>query len=165
MVDRRESTPTHQAIPQAPFRSPVQIAAVVGLIGVVAVIIGALYLAQATVTATTGSELQELQRTRDFLQRANSDAEAQIAERRNLTTLLGRAQQIGFRLAEAEDRLWLVVPGYSPLRATPTPIDTPTPQLVYDETFNGWVQQQWGILVSQFEAWIGQNEPTPTPTP
>ncbi|MCC7207192.1 MAG: hypothetical protein IT323_07800 [Anaerolineae bacterium] len=165
MVDRRETTTTQQAIPQAPFRSPVQIAAVVGLIGVVAVIIGALYLAQATVTATTGSELQELQRTRDFLQRANAEVEAQIAERRNLTTLLGRAQEIGFRLAEADDRLWLVVPGYSRFRATPTPIETPTPPLVYDETFNGWVQQQWSILVSQFEAWIGQNEPTPTPTP
>ncbi len=165
MAERRESVPTQQAIPQAPWRSPVQIAAVVGLVGVVAVIIGALYLAQATVTATTGSELQELQRTRDFLQRANAETEAQIAERRNLTTLLGRAQEIGFRLAEAQDRLWLVVPGYSRARATPTPIETPTPQLVYDETFNGWVQQQWSVLVSQFEAWIGQNEPTPTPTP
>lgn len=165
MAERRDVTPTQQAIPQAPWRSPTQIAAIVGLIVVVAIIIGALYLAQATVTATTGSELQELQRTRDFLQRANAEVEAQIAERRNLTTLLGRAQQLGFRPAEADARLWLVVPGYVPERATPTPLATAAPIYVYDETFNGWVQQQWSTLVSQFEAWIGRNEPTPTPGP
>ncbi len=137
-----------------PWRSPTQAIAIIGLIVVVAIFIGALYLAQATVTATTGSNLLELQRTREFLQRAIGDMQAQIAQQRNINTLRGRAQQLGFAPAAAQDLEYIVVEGYSPIRATPTPFLTPAPTLVYDETFEGWVRQQWDALLRQFEQWM-----------
>ncbi|MBO9308616.1 MAG: hypothetical protein J7551_02400 [Chloroflexi bacterium] len=155
MTDKRElSTPIRQAVPQMPWRSPAQTVAIIVLIASVAIFIGALYLAQATVTATTGINLLELQRTREFLQRAISDMQAQIAQQRNINTLRGRAQQLGFAPATAKDLEYIVVEGYSPVRATPTPFLLPTPTLVYDETFEGWVRQQWDILLRQFEQWM-----------
>ncbi len=155
MTDRRESpTPIRQAVPQLPWRSPTQAVALIFLIVIVAIFIGALYLAQATVTATTGSSLLELQRTREFLQRAISDMQAQIAQQRNINALRGRAQQLGFAPAGAQDLEYIVVEGYSPIRATPTPALIPTPTLIYDETFEGWVRQQWDTLLRQFEQWM-----------
>lgn len=130
---------------------------------VVAIIIGALYLAQATITATTGSELIALARTRDFLQRAISDTESKIALKRNINALRGRALELGFRDAGPGEIDYLVVEGYVPVRATPTPQATPVPTLVYDETFTGWVQQQWNALVAQFEQWMQRGQATPIP--
>lgn len=155
------STPAKQALPQTPFRSPSQIAAIVGLIVVVGIVIGALYLAQATVTATTGSELLQLLRTREFLQRANADTVAQIAQKRNISTLRGRAQELGFEPATSAEIQYIVVDGYTWPRATSTPAIEPTPSFVYDETFTGWVQQQWNALLRQFEQWMGRATPVP----
>ena len=42
-------------------------------------LIGALYLAQATTTVSTGQQLLQLESTRDYLQRTNEDIDAQIA--------------------------------------------------------------------------------------
>ncbi|HLY27414.1 MAG TPA: hypothetical protein VKQ72_13810 [Aggregatilineales bacterium] len=154
-----------QAVKTTPLRPHRQAAAIAALVMVVAVIIGALYLAQATTTATTGAQLQELQSTRDYLQRANEDTSAQIAADRNISVLRGRAQALGFVPVTADKLQYLVVAGYSPYRATPTPVVTPEIVYVYDETFGGWVQQQWNTLTRQFEAWSGRSQPTPTPIP
>ncbi len=163
MAGRPEESPPKQAVPQMPWRSPAQAAAVIGLAAVVAIIIGALYLAQATVTATTGSELLELESTRSFLQRANSDTLSQIALKRNISILKGRAQELGFQPAGPDQLDYIVVKGYTPFRDTPTPQATAVPTYVYDETFNGWVQQQWNLLVKQFEEWMGHGQSTPHP--
>lgn len=162
-VSDRIPSPQTQAVPQMLRRSPAQAASVIGMAVVVAIIIGALYLAQATVTATTGSELLELQRTRDFLQRANSDTEAQIALKSSVSTLRGKAQQLGFRPADPDDLVYMVIEGYSPVRTTPTPMVSPTPSRLYDETFAGWLEQQWSQLLLQFEAWMGGTPATPRP--
>jgi cell division protein FtsB len=146
--------------PKLPFRIPArmqtQTAAFLALGTVVAIIIGALYLAQATVTATTFSELGQLERTLDYLRRENDDVMAQIAQERNLSKLRGRAQSLGFFPALSEDHEYIIVPGYSEVRATPTPTPNPEPTPVYDETFEGWAQAQWDNLVRQFEAWMGR---------
>lgn len=163
MAERSELPNPSQAVPRTPWNSPTQSAAVVGLIVVVAIIIGALYLAQATITATTGSELIALARTRDFLQRAISDTESKIALKRSINALRGRALELGFRDAGPSEMDYLVVEGYVPLRATPTPQATPVPTFVYDETFTGWVQQQWNALVAQFEQWMQRGQATPIP--
>lgn len=163
MTDKKSSQP-QQALPQLLWhRTQTQTVAIIALIGVVAIIIGALYLAQATTTATTGSQLLELQSTRDFLQRANEDIIVQIANKKNYSTLLGRAQELGFYPAQPGDIEYLVVNSYVPNRATPTPQVTPVPTYIYDETFNGWVQQQWDQMVRQFEGWAGRDRPTPQP--
>lgn len=146
-----------------PWRTQTQTAAIIALILVVAIIIGALYLAQATTTATTGRELAQLGATRDFLQQQNEDTSANIALHTSITTLRGRAQTLGFIPVDPDHVEYLVVSGYAPDRATATPVITPAPTFVYDETFNGWVQKQWDILVRQFEAWSGNSTPTPEP--
>ncbi len=164
MTDRKP-TLIQQAVRQMPWRTQNQTLAILALILVVAIIIGALYLALATTTATTGRELQNLQSTRDYLQRANEETNAEIAGKRNIVDLRGRAQNLGFVPASSDDIQYIVVDGYSPGRATSTPEITAVPTFVYDETFNGWVQKQWDILVRQFEAWTGSDKTTPTPHP
>ena len=140
-----------------------QTIAIIGMAMVVAVIIGALYLAQATVTATTGSQIQDLSATRDSLQIANEDTIAQIAVAKNLDLLRGRAQALGFQPLDPSRQEYVVVDGYVPNRATATPQITPVPTYIYDETFNGWAKKQWDTLVKQFEAWMGRDKVTPTP--
>jgi hypothetical protein len=165
MSEKRSERPesTQQAVRQLPLRSTAQSAAIIALVMVVAVIIGALYLAQATTTATTGQEFFDLQSTRDYLQRANEDANAEIAFKENISTLRGRAQALGFVPIDVEKLEYLVVNGYAPNRATATPVITPAPVYVYDETFTGWVQLQWNNLANQFEAWSGHQLATATP--
>ncbi len=166
MTDKEPQNPLLQrALNQIPWRNSSQVMTLIAVGGLVAIIIGSLYLAQATVTATTFSELVQLKATRDFFQRSNSETEAQIALRRNISTLKGRAQALGFQPAGPDQIEYIVVEGYSPLRATPTPQPPLVPTIVYDETFNGWVQQQWNALVQQFEAWMGRGRATPTPRP
>ena len=146
-----------------PWRTQNQTLAILALVMVVAIIIGVLYLAQATTTATTGRELENLQSTRDYLQRANEETNAEIASKRNIVDLRGRAQNLGFVPASSDQIQYIVVDGYAPDRATPTPEMTAAPTFVYDETFNGWVQKEWDTLVKQFEAWTGGEKATPTP--
>ncbi len=162
-----EKKPTliQQAVRQMPWRTQNQTLAILALVMVVAIIIGALYLAQATTTATTGTERQNLPSTRDYLQRANEETNAEIASKRNIVDLRGRAQNLGFVPASSDQIEYVVVDGYSPDRATPTPEMTVEPTFVYDETFNGWVQKEWDTLVRQFEAWTGSDKTTPTPQP
>ena len=164
MAEKKPSL-SQQALPQMPWRTPTQTAAIIALVLIVGVIIGALYLAQATSTATTGRELENLAATRDTLQRANEDLSAEIAGKRDISTLRGRAQALGF-VPVGPDRIeYLVVNGYLPNRATATPEITPEPTFVYDETFNGWAQKQWNTLMNQFEAWRGRDTMTATPRP
>ena len=161
MAEQKPAAP--QVIRQGLGNNQSQNAAVIALIVVVGVIIGALYLAQATITTTTGTQLQAYAVTQDYLQRANEEVQAEIAFKRNLNTLRGRAQDLGFVPIDKSKQEYIVIPGYSPIRATPTPVATIAPTLVYDETFNGWVKQQWDLLVNQFEAW-SREKTTPTPT-
>lgn len=162
-MSEKKPVSLQQAVRQLPMRSQTQTAAIGALILVVAVIIGALYLAQATTTASTGQQFFQLESTRDYLQRANEDTEWQIAAKRDISTLRGRAQALGFILVDTDHLSYLVVNGYSPFRATPTPVITAVPVIQYDETFSGWVQQEGDTLAKQFEAWSGRATPTPTP--
>src|SRR5438067_12472274 len=109
-----EDKPLQQAVRPMPWRTQTQTAAIIALVLIVAIIIGALYLAQATVTATTGRELEDLSGTRDYLQRANEDLVAQIANKRSITNLRGRAQELGYSPVTVDQIEYLVVNGYTP---------------------------------------------------
>jgi hypothetical protein len=141
-------------------RTQTQTTLLIAMIVVVSLIIGALYLVQATTTATTGSELIELRLERDRLARINEDTEAQIAFERNLSVLTGRAQALGFVTVSPDEVRYLVVDGYTRNRATATPLVTAAPTAIYNETFDGWVREQWDRLVAQFEAWAGSRSAT-----
>ena len=153
------------ALRQASARTQTETLAIAALVVFVAILIGALYLAQATATATTGFELQDLMKTRDSFQRNNEDMGAQIAHQTDINELRGRAQALGYQPIGPDDQEYIVVPGYEPVRATPTAQVTIAPTYVYDETFNGWLQQQLSRLQSQFSVWMGQATPTDLPAP
>ncbi|MBL8155022.1 MAG: hypothetical protein JNM70_12635 [Anaerolineae bacterium] len=141
-----------------------QAVAVIGLSVFIAIIIGALYLAQASSVATLGRQLEELITQRNQLQQTNEQLRSEISQLRSVPRLLARAQEMGFRLAEETEIEYLYVLGYNPNReqtepgaaavtSSAPPLTTSAP--VYDESFIGWLQQQWDSLVQQFQGFSG----------
>lgn len=129
---------------------------VVGLatLGVaLALILGALYLSQLASIAGMGRELEDLIAERDKLELINEQLRAEIANFMSVPRLLFRAQQLDFIAAGPEDVEYLIIDGYNPSRAdTVAPLDEPDDQApVYEETFLGWLQQQWDALRNQFD--------------
>lgn len=139
----------------APWRRQSQLAAIMALMLIVSIIIGALYLAQVTAVATTGRQNEDLQSYRDTLVRDNEQIRADIAELRSIPRLLRRAQALGFTYADHSSIEYLIVAGYLPDQPeSVAPLEPEGEALpLYDETFSGWLQQQWTGLVDQFEAW------------
>jgi cell division protein FtsB len=141
-----------------------QAVAVIGLSVFIAIIIGALYLAQASSLATLGRQLEELITRRNQLQQTNEQLRSEIAQLRSVPRLLARAQEMGFRLAQESEIEYLYVPGYNPNRQRPevgavvsstTTVPPTASAPVYDESFVGWLQQQWDALVQQFQGFSG----------
>jgi len=125
------------------------------LLGVVITLIfGGVYLTQIANYATTNREIETLIEQRDRLERENEALRADIAALQTVPRLLERAEALGFRPAASEDIEYLVVEGYDPDRAEnvvpPSIEDNFDPEPQYDETFAGWLQQQWDSLTSQF---------------
>lgn len=136
-------------------------AVALGALGLfVAIIIGALYLAQAASLSTLGRQLEDQIAERNRLEQTNEQLRAEIAELRSVPRLLARAQELGFVQAARDQIEYLVIDGYNPNRAqTVAPVEQETgeePLPVYDETFIGWVQQQWDSFQQQFEGFSGE---------
>jgi hypothetical protein len=132
-------------------------AVALGALGLfVAIIIGALYLAQASSLSTLGRQLEGQIAQRNQLEQTNEQLRAEIAELRSVPRLLARAQELGFVQAARDQIEYLVIEGYNPNRSlTDAPVDEQADEQtlpVYDETFVGWVQQQWDSFRSQFES-------------
>lgn len=132
-------------------------AAALAILGIiVALILGALYLSQVASFAITNREIEALIAERDDLERTNEQLIAEIASFRTVPRLLARAQELGFRPATNADIEYLVVDGYNPNREL-TVVDTTSVEdeievvPVYDETFSGWLEQQFALLREQFE--------------
>jgi hypothetical protein len=138
-------------------------AVALGALGLfVAIIIGALYLAQASSLSTLGRQLEVQIAQRNRLEQTNEQLRAEIAELRSVPRLLARAQELSC-VEAARDRIeYLVIDGYNPNRAqTVAPVDEEAneePLPVYDETFIGWVQQQWDSFRHQFEGFTNEEE-------
>ncbi len=138
-------------------------AVALGALGLfVAIIIGALYLAQASSLSTLGRQLEVQIAQRNRLEQTNEQLRAEIAELRSVPRLLARAQELSFAQAARDQIEYLVIDGYNPNRAqTVAPVieeadEEPLP--VYDETFIGWVQQQWDAFRRQFEGFTDEEE-------
>lgn len=120
----------------------------------VLIIIGALYLSQSAAASTLGRQLDDMLAERDELQQQNEQLRGEIALLQSMPRLQGRANELGFVPADAEDIRYIVIDGYDPnarvavIAAAPEP--TPLPE--YDETFGGWLQQQWDHFLAQVEA-------------
>jgi hypothetical protein len=148
------------ALRDTPFKLQRQAIALAGLGLFVAVIIGALYLAQSTSNATLGRQLEDLIARRDKLEQANEQLRSEIAELRSVPRLLDRATQLGFVDSGEQNIEYLVVDGYNPNRVQATPqLETIRPNVPeYDENFIGWVQQQWDAFTSQLRTFSSGGE-------
>lgn len=151
------------ALRRGPWETRRQAVALATLILFVSVIVGALYVTQAASVSTTGRQVEELVAVRNNLEKTNEQIRAEIAELQSVPRLLSRAQELGFMPAPAERIEYLVVDGYNPHReqtlALVVPEEEPVP--FYDETFIGWLQQQWDIFRQQFEGFTTNNEEAP----
>ena len=128
-------------------------AVALGALGVVlAIIISALYLAQAASVATLGRQLENLIIVRNQLEQTNEGLRAEIAQLRSVPRLLARAQELGFVIARRENIEYLVVLGYNPDRPRPQAPVEERPQPTYDESFTGWLKQQFDAFSSQFQS-------------
>ncbi len=141
---------------QPPWRNQRQFVATLGLIGMVGLIIAALYLFQTSRSTISARELEAMTDYRARLQQENERLRVEIAELQSLPRVMTRAAELGFRQASDDEIQYIIVDGYRydrPL-TTPTPRPTPTsPAQVYDETLGGWLRKQWDNLKRQFQEW------------
>ncbi len=148
------------ALRRTPWRTQRQALALAALAFFVAIIIGALYLAQAAAVATLGRQLEERIVVRNRLEQTNEQLRMEIARLQSMARLFERARELGFVLAERGDIEYLVIPGYDPAaRAANVPLPAaPTAVPVYDESFLGWLQQQWDAFTRQQAAPVNPEE-------
>jgi cell division protein FtsB len=142
------------ALRNTPWRIQRQAVALLGLGVFIAIIMGALYLAQASSVSTLGRQLENLIAQRNQLEQTNEQLRSEIAQLRSVPRLLARAQELGFVSAARDNIEYLVVEGYNPHR---NQVTAPTEKKkdtvpVYDESFTGWVQQQWDSFTSQLRS-------------
>ena len=155
-TEHDRSTRTYHTLPEQPWANQRQLFSTLGLVLVVGAIIGSLYLIQTTTTTTTARELLEMDQHRQELERDNELLRGEIAELQSLPRVMTRAAELGFRPAEEDEIMYLIVDGYryNRPRVTPTPTPAPTSAAeIYDETLSGWLRQQWDSLRGQFDRW------------
>ncbi len=120
----------------------------------IALVFAGLYLSQVASFATTNRQIEELIAERDRLERQNEQLRGEIAALETMPRLLSHAEGLGFRPATATDIEYYVIDGYNPNRSRtvvpPDANDNFQQAAVYDETFSGWLQQQWDSLQQQF---------------
>lgn len=135
-----------------------QAVAVIVLLGVVSLIIGGLYLAQATSNITTVRDIEQLRLERNQIERENEQLKAEIANLQRIDMLMTRAATLGYESAGPEDIKWLFVDGYIYNQPTPLPTRVIAPVIpeTYEENFAGWLQRQFNALRDQFREWAGE---------
>lgn len=152
MAENRSQT---RPIIKGDRREQQQFVALLILLVVLAIIIGALYLVQATTNVTNTRDIQNLREQRDRLIRENELLRAENAELYSVPRLIERASTLGFVTAGPESIQWISVDGYVYDQPPPTltPIlYTPTAQ-AYDDNFAGWLRQQLDALGELFDTW------------
>ncbi|MCA0455744.1 MAG: hypothetical protein LCI00_17340 [Chloroflexi bacterium] len=134
------------------WRFQKQVVALAALGIFIAIVIGALYLAQSASVSTLGRQLESLIARRNQLEQANEQLRADISQLRSVPRLLARAEELGFVKATEDQIEYLYVPEYNPARqpSTTTSTETTVKLPEYDESFSGWLQQQLDSLANQF---------------
>ncbi len=137
---------------QAPWRTQTQATSLVLAVVIMVVVIGALYLAQASRTATVGRRLQALEAQRRTLEQQNAQLRAEIAALRSVPRLTAEAERLGYHAARPDEVEYLFIKG-----APPQPLPTPTPPLTveqvvprYRETLPSWLAERWAVFRTQF---------------
>lgn len=134
------------------WRFQKQVVALAALGIFIAIVIGALYLAQSASVSTLGRQLESLIAKRNQLEQTNEQLRADISQLRSVPRLLARAEELGFVKATEDQIEYMYIPDYNPNREreTLTSIETAATLPEYDESFTGWLQQQFDNLTKQF---------------
>ena len=103
-----------------------QAAAGWGVIVVLAALLGAIYLNQASRIATIGRRVQIEQNDLDEVKRTNADLERRIAEAQSLSRLDEEARRLGFVPSTPADIDYVVIPQYPTEPADAATIIPPT---------------------------------------
>jgi len=141
-----------RAIRQAPWRTQTQASSLVLAVVLIVVVIGAVYLGQASRTAAAGRRLQELKAERELLEQQNAQLRAEIAALRSVPRLLHEAELRGYRFASPDRVYYLPVP-QPPLAAPASPIPSSIDirqTEAYTETLEGWLAGQFAGLRARF---------------
>ncbi len=123
----------------------------------VLLILGSLYLSQVASFAITNRAIEDLISRRDQIKRQNEQIIGEIASYRTVPRLYARAVALGFSPATNADIDYLYIPGYQPQReakalaAADAKAAAPVAP-AYDQTFSGWLEQQFALLRAQFES-------------
>jgi cell division protein FtsL len=104
-----------------------QAAAGWGIIIILAALLGAIYLNQASKIATIGRRIQSEQQLLDELRLKNADLERQIAEAQSLERLMAESQRLGFVASTPADIDYVVIPNYPSEPVWGTPIEEEPP--------------------------------------
>ncbi len=92
-----------------------------GVILVLAALLGAIYLNQASRIAAIGRRVQIQQSDLDELKRVNGELEREIAEAQSLERLQQDATRLGFQPAQPDEIEYIVIPGYPLEEVAPQP--------------------------------------------
>lgn len=136
-------------------------AVALGALGLfVAIMMGALYLAQSASVATLGRELEDVIARRNALEQVNEQLRAEISQLRSVPRLLARAQELGFAPVQDNQVEYLFVETFRPQSEVAVPVlqgaAAPAENAPeYDESFAGWLEQQWDSLIGQFQGFSG----------
>jgi cell division protein FtsL len=145
MTRQRSEEWFKQALRQAPWRTQTQATSLVLAVVIMVLVIGALYLAQASRTAAAGRRLQELEAQRKALEQQNAQLRAEIAALQSVPRLTEQADALGYHLADNEDVEYIEFSDLPPRRSTAAePEPEPEDDLVipYEESLGGWLARQ-----------------------
>lgn len=163
MLSEHRDTWLDQALRQAPWRTQTQATSLVLALLVIVVVVGALYLAEASRTAAAGRRLQDLEGEYKMLEQQNAQLSAEIAALQSVPRLTSQAEQMGFHPAGVDDVEYLPIPGEAPPMATQAPEDVPAGALpTSDETLGSWLADEFAALREPiarfFEATFGPEQ-------
>jgi cell division protein FtsL len=155
MTPTRPNNWLDQALRQAPWRTQTQLTSLVLALVVILVVIGALYLAEASRTAAAGRRLQELDGQRQSLEQQNAELRAEIAALRSVPRLISDAEKLGYHPATSDDVEYLPIPGEAPLAAaTPSPPGSAEIVRQYDETLASWLSNNLASIREPIQKFI-----------
>ncbi|MEJ2706457.1 MAG: hypothetical protein P8074_02470 [Anaerolineales bacterium] len=139
-----------QAYSQAPWRKQVQIIGLFLLAVVFAAVVAGIYLSVTARAATTGREIQRLQREIEVMEQANADLQSRRAFITSASEMEKRARNLGFRPIESEETVFIVVPEYTerqPIILAPAPspvvVAAPVTPAEYTESLFVWLRRQF----------------------
>jgi cell division protein FtsB len=138
-----------QTYSQAPWRKQLQIIGLFFSALVFLALVAGIYLNVSARAATTGREIQELQRTHEEVVREIEDLRSRLALVRSSSEMRTRATDMGFELVEPDQMVYLKVPGYGE-RQTPSLapyseriiVSAPSVPPEYTESLLSWIKRQ-----------------------